>query len=84
MTKGAVVTFENPLMSHLFFLLECSCMMGFDGFEVVRSDHCPDGAPYQNLQVFAGNTPALKDIGRLCNHVKHQVMLTGAMARRSA
>ena len=84
LSKGVVVLFENPLMSYFFFLLETSTVFGFPEFEMIRSDHCQDGAPYQKPQTFVGNTSALVDVGRLCNHVQHPERLVGTATRRSS
>lgn len=82
---GSVVMIENPLSSRLFDCGGISALLGFDGFEMIRTDHCQDGAPYFRSQVFAGNTSALVDTGRVCNHQQHaQSMGDGVHSRRAA
>ena len=84
LAKGSIVMFENPLLSYFFYLNEVAGILGAEGYEMIRTDHCQDGAPYQKPQVFAANSAAIADVGRLCNHRQHAQTLEGAATRRSS
>ena len=86
LSKGAMVTVEQPLLSYLYILDEFAELAGFPGLYLFRQDDCMYGTAYRKSRGWLTSCASMtRAAAKICEHAgPHPEWVRGSSSRKSA